>query len=126
MNDGEPAEQLQQEETSSSRMTIDTIMFLIWTLPDLTLHSSVFCDTWPDEESYFTSKKKCGSNQSIISNSGQRRKTWTESKTQNLKKRVKKLGEGNWKQIRAYYSCNDRTNVNLKDRWRTMKNQNMV
>lgn len=83
-------------------------------------------ETWPDEESHFPSKKNCGSNQSTISNSGQRRKMWTERETQNLKDGVKKFGEGNWKQIRAYYSFNNRTNVNLKDRWRTMKNQNLV
>ncbi|XP_023153830.2 telomeric repeat binding factor a isoform X1 [Amphiprion ocellaris] len=83
-------------------------------------------ETWTDEESHFPSKTNCGSNQSTISNSGQRRKMWTERETQNLKEGVKKFGEGNWKQIRSYYSFNNRTNVNLKDRWRTMKNQNLV
>lgn len=83
-------------------------------------------DTWSDEESYFTSKKKDGTNQSIISNSGGRRKMWTESETQKLKEGVKKFGEGNWAKIRAYYSFSDRTNVNLKDRWRTLKKLNMA
>lgn len=82
-------------------------------------------ETWTDEESHFPSKKSSGSNQSTISNSGQR-KMWTEHETQNLIDGVKKFGEGNWKQIKAYYTFNNRTNVNLKDRWRTMKNKNMV
>ncbi|XP_070817364.1 telomeric repeat binding factor a [Chaetodon trifascialis] len=84
-------------------------------------------DTWSDEESYFTSRKNRGShNESTISNSGHKKRRWTESETQKLKEGVKKFGEGNWSQIKAYYSFNSRTNVNLKDRWRTMKKLNMV
>uniref|UniRef100_A0A3Q1G249 Telomeric repeat binding factor 2 n=1 Tax=Acanthochromis polyacanthus TaxID=80966 RepID=A0A3Q1G249_9TELE len=83
-------------------------------------------ETWDDEESHFPSTRNSGSNQSTISNSGQRRKKWTERETQNLKDGVRKFGEGNWKQIRAYYSFDNRTNVNLKDRWRTLKNQKLV
>lgn len=51
---------------------------------------------------------------------------WTESETQKLKEGVEKFGEGNWSKIKAYYSFKDRTNVNLKDRWRTMKKLNIV
>lgn len=51
---------------------------------------------------------------------------WTEAETQKLIKGVGKFGAGNWSKIRAYYSFNDRTNVNLKDRWRTLKKTNMV
>ncbi|XP_070764270.1 telomeric repeat binding factor a [Enoplosus armatus] len=84
-------------------------------------------DTWSDEESYFTSRKKSAShNESTISNSGHRKRKWTESETQKLKEGVKKFGEGNWSKIKAYYSFRDRTNVNLKDRWRTLKKLNMI
>ncbi|XP_044062875.1 telomeric repeat binding factor a [Siniperca chuatsi] len=84
-------------------------------------------DTWSDEESFFTSRKKSGSpNESTISNSGHRKRKWTESETEKLREGVKKFGEGNWSKIKAYYSFKDRTNVNLKDRWRTMKNSKMV
>lgn len=51
---------------------------------------------------------------------------WTESETQKLKEGVEKFGEGNWSKIKTYYSFKDRTNVNLKDRWRTMKKLNIV
>ncbi|XP_038558023.1 telomeric repeat binding factor a [Micropterus salmoides] len=91
-------------------------------------------DTWSDEESYFTTRKKSSNtsnvsglhNQSTISNSGHRKRKWSESETQKLREGVKKFGEGNWSKIKAYYSFTDRTNVNLKDRWRTMKKSNMT
>lgn len=74
---------------------------------------------------YFTSKKR-SLDMSTISNSGQRKRKWTESETQKLKDGVKKFGEGNWSKIKAYYKFKDRTNVNLKDRWRTMKKSKIV
>ncbi|XP_074468298.1 telomeric repeat binding factor a isoform X1 [Sebastes fasciatus] len=84
-------------------------------------------DTWSDEESYFNSRKNTGShNESTISNSGSRKRMWSESETQRLKEGVQKFGEGNWSKIKSYYSFKDRTNVNLKDRWRTMKKLNVV
>ncbi|XP_071346254.1 telomeric repeat binding factor a [Trachinotus anak] len=83
-------------------------------------------ESWSDEETYFTAKEKRGSRESISSNSGHRKRRWTESETLKLKEGVKKFGEGNWGKIKAYYKFDDRTNVNLKDRWRTMKKLNMV
>ncbi|XP_040891421.1 telomeric repeat-binding factor 2-like [Toxotes jaculatrix] len=83
-------------------------------------------ERWSDEESYFTSRKKSGSNESTISNSGPSKRKWTESETQKLKEGVKEFGEGNWSKIKAYYAFSGRTNVNLKDRWRTLKKLNMV
>ncbi|KAM8894861.1 telomeric repeat binding factor a [Spinachia spinachia] len=86
-------------------------------------------ETWSDEESCSSSKKnnaKRGHNDSTISNSGHKKRKWSENETKNLKAGVKRFGEGNWSQIKAYYSFEDRTNVNLKDRWRTLKKSNMV
>ncbi|XP_008403948.1 telomeric repeat binding factor a [Poecilia reticulata] len=84
-------------------------------------------ETWIDEDSLFPSTKNrgSGSNESTMSNSGHRRR-WTDSETENLIQGVKKFGEGNWNKIKAYYSFNDRTNVNIKDRWRTLKKKKLV
>ncbi|XP_028330337.1 telomeric repeat binding factor a isoform X2 [Gouania willdenowi] len=83
-------------------------------------------ETWSDEESYFTSKKSKKLDETTSSVSGHKRRMWTESETQMLKKGVQKFGEGNWSKINSHYSFNDRTNVNLKDRWRTMQKLKLV
>uniref|UniRef100_A0A1A8L361 Zinc finger, DHHC-type containing 7 n=1 Tax=Nothobranchius pienaari TaxID=704102 RepID=A0A1A8L361_9TELE len=86
-------------------------------------------ETWSDEELHFTSTRRTaagpGSNKSTVSNSGTRRRAWTESETEKLKEGVKKFGEGSWSKIKSFYSF-DRSNVNLKDRWRTLKKANLV
>nr|XP_061820352.1 telomeric repeat-binding factor 2-like isoform X2 [Nerophis lumbriciformis] len=58
--------------------------------------------------------------------SGQKRRIWTEEETEMLKNGVMKFGEGNWRKIKSFYSFNERTNVQLKDRWRTMKKLNLA
>ncbi|KAF7656957.1 hypothetical protein LDENG_00034030 [Lucifuga dentata] len=84
-------------------------------------------DTWSDEELLFSSEtRKDDDNKSTISNSSQKRKKWTNKETQMLKEAVEKFGEGNWNKIKAYYPFKGRTNVNLKDRWRTMKKLNLA
>ncbi|KAK1891017.1 Telomeric repeat-binding factor 2 [Dissostichus eleginoides] len=85
-------------------------------------------DTWSDEETYFSAKKNTGSkNQSVNETLSSHRKTkWTEDETQRLIDGVKRFGEGNWSKIKSHFSFRERTNVNLKDRWRTMKNSKMV
>ncbi|XP_037338441.2 telomeric repeat binding factor a [Pungitius pungitius] len=86
-------------------------------------------ETWSDEESCSSSKKtstKRTHNDSTISTSGHKKRKWSEDETNNLKAGVKRFGEGSWSQIKAYYSFEDRTNVNLKDRWRTLKKSNLI
>ncbi|KAF3832446.1 hypothetical protein F7725_026111 [Dissostichus mawsoni] len=85
-------------------------------------------DTWSDEETYFSAKKNTGSkNQSVNETLSSHRKTkWTEDETQRLIDGVKRFGEGNWSKIKSHFSFRERTNVNLKDRWRTMKNSKIV
>ncbi|XP_073320095.1 telomeric repeat binding factor a isoform X3 [Pagrus major] len=89
-------------------------------------------ERWSDEETYFISKRDNGNNgngshdESNSPNSGHKKRRWTERETQKLKEGVQKFGEGNWNKIKSYYSFRNRSNINLKDRWRTMKKLNMV
>ncbi|XP_075966435.1 telomeric repeat binding factor a [Anarhichas minor] len=84
-------------------------------------------ETWSDEEAGPSSRKNTSQhNESTISNSGHRKRKWSEIETNKLKEGVQRFGEGNWTKIKAYYSFNDRTNVNLKDRWRTLKRLNLI
>ncbi|KAM6950088.1 telomeric repeat binding factor a isoform 2-T2 [Lycodopsis pacificus] len=83
-------------------------------------------ETWSDEEAGPSSRMNTREhNESTISNSGHRKRKWSESETNMLKEGVQRFGEGHWTKIKAYYSFTDRTNVNLKDRWRTLKRLNM-
>ncbi|XP_041639327.1 telomeric repeat binding factor a isoform X2 [Cheilinus undulatus] len=84
-------------------------------------------ETWSDEESYFNTKTKSKPQDvSTVSSSGQRKRMWTDVETQKLREGVKKFGEGNWSKIKDYFGFKERTNVQLKDRWRTMKKLHMV
>ncbi|XP_069378017.1 telomeric repeat binding factor a isoform X4 [Paralichthys olivaceus] len=82
-------------------------------------------ETWSDEETNFPSRNN-RLHESTISNSGHRKKKWTERETEMLKEGVAKFGEGNWTRIKTNYPFNGRTNVNLKDRWRTLKKLNQI
>lgn len=77
-------------------------------------------ETWSDEELYFNSKRKRGPLNGSTGSTSKKR-MWTESETNNLIEGVKRYGEGNWSKIKAHYSFKDRTNINLKDRWRTIQ-----
>ncbi|XP_056268335.1 telomeric repeat-binding factor 2-like isoform X2 [Pseudoliparis swirei] len=80
--------------------------------------------TWSDDESNVGAEKNNElANESV---SGHRKRMWSARETKNLKQGVNKFGEGAWTKIKSYYAFNDRTNVNLKDRWRTMKKLNMI
>ncbi|KAG7275091.1 LOW QUALITY PROTEIN: hypothetical protein CRUP_004857 [Coryphaenoides rupestris] len=72
--------------------------------------------TWSDEESTFSSYR--GSSNS--------KKPWSEQESNMLREAVARFGEGNWSKIMARYKFKNRTNVNLKDRWRTMKRLKLV
>ncbi|KAG7482522.1 telomeric repeat-binding factor 2 isoform X1 [Solea senegalensis] len=82
-------------------------------------------ERWSDEESPVASRKKNGSHDSTLSNSSHR-KMWSDHETKLLIEGVRKFGEGNWSRIKGYYTFNGRTNVNLKDRWRTLKKSKLV
>ncbi|XP_067290728.1 telomeric repeat-binding factor 1 [Pseudorasbora parva] len=61
--------------------------------------------------------------QSSISVTSKTRKKWTVEEDRKLKAGVRKHGEGNWRRILNDFEFNNRTGVNLKDRWRTLKSK---
>ncbi|XP_072321602.1 telomeric repeat binding factor a [Eucyclogobius newberryi] len=80
-------------------------------------------EEWSDEEVLFDEGSP---NESLTSNASQRKRKWTDAESQRLKEGVEKYGEGHWSKIKAYCKFKDRSNVNLKDRWRTMKKLKLV
>ncbi|XP_070539737.1 telomeric repeat-binding factor 2-like isoform X3 [Ptychodera flava] len=58
--------------------------------------------------------------------SHQHRRPWSQEEIYNLKQGVKRHGTGNWRTILNTYEFNNRTNVNLKDKWRVMERNGEV
>ncbi|XP_077375998.1 telomeric repeat binding factor a isoform X2 [Festucalex cinctus] len=77
--------------------------------------------TWNEEDDLLNES----SDRSSVSGMKKRVK-WTEEESRKLKQGVEKFGEGNWSRIKDYYKFTTRTNVNLKDRWRTMRKLKLV
>ncbi len=45
---------------------------------------------------------------------------WTDQEIENLVRGVKECGEGHWKEIMAKYTFVNRSNIDLKDKWRNL------
>ncbi|KAA0721498.1 Telomeric repeat-binding factor 2 TTAGGG repeat-binding factor 2 [Triplophysa tibetana] len=80
-------------------------------------------EDWSDEESLFSGA--AGSSRNSCKDK-QTRKKWTLEESNWLKEGVQLFGEGRWGRIHSAYPFKDRTPVNLKDRWRTMKKLKLV
>ena len=54
-----------------------------------------------------------------------KKRRFTEEETQNLIEGVEKYGVGHWKMILNGYNFNDRSCVDLKDKWRNIENSRL-
>jgi hypothetical protein len=76
------------------------------------------------------SPKKLAPDQGIFTSTGrvEQRRFWTEEETIALKEGVRTLGTGRWADIKSdhEYILRNRTSVQIKDKWRTMKKNNEV
>ncbi|XP_016134045.1 telomeric repeat-binding factor 1-like [Sinocyclocheilus grahami] len=63
----------------------------------------------------------CSDLQSNVSVTSQPRRKWTAEEDRKLKAGVRKYGEGKWRMILNDFEFDNRTGVNLKDRWRILK-----
>uniref|UniRef100_A0A9J7WWR4 Telomeric repeat binding factor 1 n=1 Tax=Cyprinus carpio carpio TaxID=630221 RepID=A0A9J7WWR4_CYPCA len=63
----------------------------------------------------------CSDLQSNVSVTSQPRRKWTTEEDRKLKAGVRKYGEGKWRMILNDFEFDNRTGVNLKDRWRILK-----
>ncbi|XP_077568867.1 telomeric repeat binding factor a isoform X2 [Stigmatopora nigra] len=80
--------------------------------------------SWTDEDDLVEKDSKGSSDSTSIL--GQKKRKWSEEETNKLIQGVRKYGEGRWSKIKDVYSFTDRTNVQLKDRWRTLKKLKLV
>jgi hypothetical protein len=73
---------------------------------------------------------KLAPDQGIFTPTGrvERRRFWTEEETIALKEGVRTLGTGRWADIKSdhQYILRNRTSVQIKDKWRTMKKNNEI
>lgn len=78
-------------------------------------------DSWSDEDELFTDAAltETSSNNSTVY--GSKKQKWTVQESEWIKDGVRKYGEGRWKTISEKYPFQNRTSVQIKDRYRTMK-----
>ncbi|XP_031470905.1 telomeric repeat-binding factor 2 isoform X2 [Phasianus colchicus] len=92
--------------------------------------SSSYCeerkDSWSDEDELFADAAltETSSNNSTVY--GSKKQKWTVQESEWIKDGVRKYGEGRWKTISEKYPFQNRTAVQIKDRYRTMKKLGIV
>uniref|UniRef100_A0A8C2TU63 Telomeric repeat-binding factor 2 n=1 Tax=Coturnix japonica TaxID=93934 RepID=A0A8C2TU63_COTJA len=77
-------------------------------------------DSWSDEDELFAdvALTETSSNSTVY---GSKKQKWTVQESEWIKDGVRKYGEGRWKTISEKYPFQNRTAVQIKDRYRTMK-----
>lgn len=78
-----------------------------------------------EDEAWLNDNQASSRNPEAFASNGKQRqgsrKKWRDTEDKNLMEGIKVFGEGNWKNILDEYNFSNRTAVNLKDRYRVLK-----
>ncbi|POI32738.1 hypothetical protein CIB84_003509 [Bambusicola thoracicus] len=78
-------------------------------------------DSWSDEDELFADAALTDASSNNSTVYGSKKQKWTVQESEWIKDGVRKYGEGRWKTISEKYPFQNRTSVQIKDRYRTMK-----
>ncbi|XP_021263887.1 telomeric repeat-binding factor 2 isoform X2 [Numida meleagris] len=134
LDQGSPCSKSSESPDSSQERVVSSACRLVQELPDQPVSTerssqprwnSSYCeegkDSWSGEDELFADAAftETSSNNSTVY--GSKKQKWTVQESEWIKDGVKKYGEGRWKTISEKYPFQNRTSVQIKDRYRTMK-----